>query len=139
MGDHLKKIHCGLGEQDTPLVCCEKEDIAEEVHCKRKEILQEMTKIQRSREQTDPDDERDTCGLRKVFSFNIAGGENTNPGDWPWMALLIYSQDNRTTGELCAGTLISRKHVVTAAHCVNETSPVMVRLGDSDLRTEFDC
>ena len=29
--------------------------------------------------------------------------------------------------------------MVTAAHCVNETSPVMVRLGDSDLRTEFDC
>ena len=28
---------------------------------------------------------------------------------------------------------------MTAAHCVNETSPVMVRLGDSDLRTEFDC
>ena len=34
-----------------------------------------MTEIERSREQTDPDEERDTCGLRKVFSFNIAGGE----------------------------------------------------------------
>ena len=28
---------------------------------------------------------------------------------------------------------------MTAAHCVNETSPLLVRLGDSDLRTEFDC
>ena len=28
---------------------------------------------------------------------------------------------------------------MTAAHCVNETSPMMVRLGDSDLRTDFDC
>ena len=38
-----------------------------------------------------------------------------------------------------AGTLVSQKHVVTAAHCVNETFPVRVRLGDSDIRTEFDC
>ena len=29
--------------------------------------------------------------------------------------------------------------MVTAAHCVKETPPVGVRLGDSDLRTEFDC
>ena len=28
---------------------------------------------------------------------------------------------------------------MTAAHCVNETRPTLVRLGDSDLSTEFDC
>ena len=28
---------------------------------------------------------------------------------------------------------------MTAAHCVNETRPILVRLGDSDLSTEFDC
>ena len=44
-----------------------------------------------------------TCGNRSSFSVLISGGKETAPGDWPWMALLIYSQDNRTTGELCAG------------------------------------
>ena len=28
---------------------------------------------------------------------------------------------------------------MTAAHCVNETRPALVRLGDSDLSTDFDC
>ena len=28
---------------------------------------------------------------------------------------------------------------MTAAHCLNQTSPLLVRLGDSDLTTEFDC
>ena len=31
------------------------------------------------------------CGRRSAFSVLISGGEETAPGDWPWMALLKYS------------------------------------------------
>ena len=32
-----------------------------------------------------------TCGIRSSFSVLISGGKETAPGDWPWMALLRYS------------------------------------------------
>ena len=76
------------------------------------------------------------CGLRKVGAANIAGGEGTRPGEWPWMARLMYPN---TTQVMCAGTLVTRRHVVTAAHCVMKVRPDIVRLGDTILSTEYDC
>ena len=35
-----------------------------------------------------------SCGAKKTFSANIAGGEDTAPGDWPWMARLIYPRSD---------------------------------------------
>ena len=32
-----------------------------------------------------------TCGNRSSFSTLISGGKETAPGDWPWMALLRYT------------------------------------------------
>ena len=31
------------------------------------------------------------CGIHSPFSLLISGGEKTAPGDFPWMALLKYS------------------------------------------------
>ena len=42
------------------------------------------------------------CGMKSGLSANIAGGEDTAPGDWPWMARLIYRRDD----EWCAGISI---------------------------------
>ena len=73
---------------------------------------------------------------------HIAGGNKTSPGDWPWMARLIYNNPRETTEKntFCGGTLISRRHVVTAGHCITEdVAPVSVVLGDSDVTTDYDC
>ena len=78
------------------------------------------------------------CGLRKVAVANIAGGEGTRPGDWPWMARLLYPRDDGYR-RVCGGTLVSSRHVVTAAHCVANVEPNMVRLGDTILSTDYDC
>ena len=74
------------------------------------------------------------CGTRKSFNTLIVGGEETVPGEWPWVALLRYRDDNMR----CGGVLISARHVLTAAHCVTEEL-VEVVLGEHDLNTTHDC
>ena len=76
------------------------------------------------------------CGLRKAAVANIAGGEGARPGDWPWMARLLYPNRSRV---MCGGTLVTRRHVVTAAHCVAEVEPDKVILGDTIISTDYDC
>ena len=33
------------------------------------------------------------CGVKQAFVANIVGGEDTIPGEWPWMAKLVYDKD----------------------------------------------
>ena len=76
----------------------------------------------------------------------MVGGEDTQPGDFPFAALLGYiaqRQTGNTKGKpvriynetkwSCAGTLINRWFVLTAAHCQGTTpgrTISKVRLGD---------
>ncbi|CAJ0599863.1 unnamed protein product [Cylicocyclus nassatus] len=43
----------------------------------------------------------------------VMGGERARRGELPWAVLLSFGYPNG----LCGGTLISRRHVITAAHC----------------------
>ena len=56
------------------------------------------------------------CGRRLRYSSRISGGWNAYPGQFPWMARIeIRNHDNQF---ICGGTLISDRHVLTAAHCL---------------------
>ncbi|OCT61937.1 serine protease 27 [Xenopus laevis] len=57
------------------------------------------------------------CGTRKLLS-RIMGGQDAQPGMWPWQ-VNIRSKDNR----FCGGSLITNKWVISASHCFNSTYP----------------
>uniref|UniRef100_A0A1I7YCG0 Peptidase S1 domain-containing protein n=1 Tax=Steinernema glaseri TaxID=37863 RepID=A0A1I7YCG0_9BILA len=64
------------------------------------------------------DDPDDPSRPRKVM-----GGADATEGQEPWAVAIIYRNEYR-----CTGTLISKKHVITAAHC-------FVRDGKKDVHT----
>ncbi|CAG9837619.1 unnamed protein product [Diabrotica balteata] len=71
------------------------------------------------------------------------GGETADLGQFPWMALLGYQQNQLNFIEyLCGGTLITETFVLTAAHCLGvgpNHQLVQVRFGELNLNTELDC
>lgn len=73
------------------------------------------------------------CGL--VHETRIVGGDEADPADFLWMAAIVRSKP--TSGEVrpfCGGSLITRRHILTAAHCLENLAPrdVLVRLGSYD-------
>ena len=65
--------------------------------------------------------------------LNILGGRTAQTGDFPWVVSLV----NRLGSNICGGVLITRKHVLTAAHCFDNrdwrAGEIDVRLGQVDI------
>ncbi|XP_017004404.2 serine protease grass-like [Drosophila takahashii] len=69
----------------------------------------------------------------------VSGGGTAKPGEFPWVALLKY-KINADRPFLCGGSLISERHVLTAAHCIiSQPKVTAVRLGEHDLDSKKDC
>uniref|UniRef100_A0A183C2M2 Peptidase S1 domain-containing protein n=1 Tax=Globodera pallida TaxID=36090 RepID=A0A183C2M2_GLOPA len=48
----------------------------------------------------------------------IMGGQDVQEGTSPWTAAIFRQKDDGGAAYWCAGTLISKRHVITAAHCM---------------------
>lgn len=48
----------------------------------------------------------------------IVGGQEAAPGEYPWQVALVGKGPDLYNGAFCGGSLIHRRWVVTAAHCV---------------------
>uniref|UniRef100_A0A182PGK6 Peptidase S1 domain-containing protein n=1 Tax=Anopheles epiroticus TaxID=199890 RepID=A0A182PGK6_9DIPT len=72
------------------------------------------------------------CGVNG-FVKKIQNGVETQRGEFPWMAYLVYK-----SRVICSGTLIHPSYVLTARHCINRDL-VRVRLGLYDLLESPNC
>lgn len=66
----------------------------------------------------------------------IVGGQEAEPGEWPWQVALIVAGVDTYNGQFCGGSLIRPDWVVTAAHCVEfvNASEVEIAAGIHNLR-----
>ncbi|XP_052902958.1 CLIP domain-containing serine protease B4-like [Anopheles moucheti] len=84
----------------------------------------------------------ETCGMQ--MENRIVGGQITSIDQYPWMALLQYYNHRKGTKRFgCGGALLSRKFVLSAAHCFLRLPAGLelhkVRLGEWDTESDTDC
>ncbi|KAG7503110.1 coagulation factor X-like [Solea senegalensis] len=58
----------------------------------------------------------------------IVNGEDCPPGECPWQALLLNEDDIG----FCGGTILNEYIILTAAHCMNQSRYIYVKLGEFD-------
>lgn len=64
--------------------------------------------------------ETKAIGDRKVIT-KIVGGEKVDmTGKYPWMVALLWKKKKDRWAQFCGGVLISKRHILTAAHCLTE-------------------
>jgi hypothetical protein len=75
--------------------------------------------------ENDKKSKRCNCG-RKIRLNKILNGHTARPHEYPWQVYLKihfpFQSKNQISG--CGGSLISRKHILSAAHCVLQSYKV---------------
>ncbi|XP_015513327.1 serine protease easter [Neodiprion lecontei] len=146
VSQRLNEAHCGFEKMD-PKVCCENEEASPSSTSSPPVVDRPIDQ----QEIPSPPDvtnhpnlgllEHDVCG--PIPEAKIIGGAKTTVFEFPWMALIAYDSGSVLPEFRCGGSLITKKHVLTAAHCVTALPAnlrlVGVRLGEHDLSKERDC
>ncbi|GFT86262.1 hypothetical protein NPIL_18241 [Nephila pilipes] len=69
------------------------------------------------------------CGRSSVpITGFTAGGQVAEQGAWPWMAAIMMRDRTGTFTVSCTGFIISRRHVISAAHCFHRRKVIPVVL-----------
>jgi len=70
------------------------------------------------------------CGYEKKANGLIFGGENVNRSQIPFIVALFDKTDG-SGSFFCSGSIISYRHVITAAHCLHNKGESAARSADS--------
>merc|ERR1719277_1966403 len=79
-------------------------------------------------------EEQERIDNKHQHPFRVVNGWPADEGEWPWIAALL--QNGR---QFCGGSLISKKHILTATHCVahmsrQDVAALTVRLGEYNIK-----
>lgn len=71
----------------------------------------------------------------QFFRKRIVGGDEARVGEFPWQAALALSGYPASGGQFCGGSIIDERHILTAAHCVEDlgTADFFIRVGSNSL------
>merc|ERR1712243_472945 len=76
------------------------------------------------------------CGIKGgTQSDRIVGGQEAEQHEYPWQVGLV-SKNGKTPW--CGGTLISDRHILTAAHCTEKKTPASIQILLGEHRTNDD-
>ena len=80
------------------------------------------------------------CGVPVASNSRIVGGKEVSPHSIPWQVGFVMFGNPRP---LCGGTLISSKHVLSAAHCFDASLDVYIHdfeviVGEHRVRSRND-
>ncbi|KAM7312955.1 chymotrypsin-like protease CTRL-1 [Ixodes scapularis] len=72
-----------------------------------------------------------SCGRPRIQPVlededRVLGGTEAVPGSWPWHAGIYTNQ--LYPAHICSGVLISKRHVLTAVHCLTRKTAKMIRV-----------
>ncbi|XP_043662908.1 spaetzle-processing enzyme [Drosophila teissieri] len=86
--------------------------------------------------------DKSVCGQGPSTPY-IVGGSVAQQNEFPWISLLLYKSNlpSLRDSPICAGSLITNRYVLTAAHCLDVINFTVteVRLGEHNLSTSPDC
>ncbi|KAG5670174.1 hypothetical protein PVAND_000455 [Polypedilum vanderplanki] len=83
------------------------------------------------------------CGKTKYSSGLIVNGDEVKRGEFPFLVALFRLKDQKF---FCAGNLITKKHVLTASHCIQEKSQssrlqpedILAQIGKYNLKAIYE-
>lgn len=126
-GDYLRQSLC-VNERGNPIVCCPSVNS----NARGSKEVPETTVYGPL---LPPN-----CGYNNASHTRVVGGIAAELGAWPWITALGYRNQRNPLQPLwrCGGSLISARHVLTAAHCAIRTDLYVVRIGDLNLVRDDD-
>ncbi|CAN7983262.1 unnamed protein product, partial [Ixodes hexagonus] len=70
------------------------------------------------------------CGKQQVRTGRIVGGHDAYDGEFPWIVSLRINGQHE-----CGGTIVAKRWIVTAAHCLQRASlrSLRIRVGEYHL------
>ncbi|XP_064212035.1 uncharacterized protein LOC661559 [Tribolium castaneum] len=141
-----KRTYCGFNK-NVPKICCESIEVPEPTE-KQAENITNAPRVYRGSEDLVNHQNFDFLPMDKCGQISnglrITSGTRASLGEFPWMALIAYKtvfpgNSSSQRDFRCGGTLITVRYVLTAAHCIENTTIMGVRLGEYNIMTDPDC